>query len=133
VRQLIIKQLDYDRTPVAGLALVGHYLKALQPVWGRLDAALSVKGGVANSDVLRSYLGLLTQGRGTPASATAQKPTHTQRLHYGRPSSTQTTEIKGARMAQTRAILGLMCFTGTPHAVKYSYRFALDYGFRHWR
>ena len=63
VRQLIIKQLNYDLTPVAGLALVGHYLKALQPVWGRLDAALPVKGGVANSDVLRSYLGLLTQGK----------------------------------------------------------------------
>ena len=42
---------------------MGHYLKALQPVWGRLDAALPVKGGVANSDVLRSYLGLLTQGK----------------------------------------------------------------------
>ena len=25
--QLIVKQLDYDLTPVAGLALVGHYLK----------------------------------------------------------------------------------------------------------
>ena len=28
--QLIVKQLDYDLTPVAGLALVGHQLKALQ-------------------------------------------------------------------------------------------------------
>ena len=40
-----------------------HYLKALQPVWGQLDAALPVKGGVANNDVLRSYLGLLTQSK----------------------------------------------------------------------
>ncbi len=54
MRQLIVKQLDYDLTPVAGLALVGQYLKAVQPVLGRLDAALPVKGGVANSDIVRS-------------------------------------------------------------------------------
>ena len=54
MRQLIVKQLDYDLTPVAGLALVGHYLKAVQPVLGRLDAALPVKSGVANSDIVRS-------------------------------------------------------------------------------
>ena len=36
MRQLIVKQLDYDLTPVAGLALVGHYLKAMQPLLGRL-------------------------------------------------------------------------------------------------
>ena len=49
MRQLIVKQLDYDLTPVAGLALVGHYLNALRPVFARLDAALPVKAGVANS------------------------------------------------------------------------------------
>ncbi len=39
MRQLIVKQqLDYALTPVAGLALVGHYLKGMQPVLGRLDA-----------------------------------------------------------------------------------------------
>ena len=63
MRQLIVKQLSYDLTPVAGLALVGNYLNALQPAFDRLDAALPVKGGVANSDILRSYLGLLVQGK----------------------------------------------------------------------
>ena len=63
MRQLIIKQLDYDLTPVAGLALVGHYLLAVQPVLGRLDAALPVKSGVVNSDIVRSYVGLLVQGK----------------------------------------------------------------------
>ena len=63
MRQLIVKQLDYDLTPVAGLALVGHYLKALQPVLARLDAALPVKSGVVNSDIVRSYVGLLVQGK----------------------------------------------------------------------
>lgn len=63
MRQLTVKQLDYDLTPVAGLALVGQYLKAVQPVLGWLDAALPVKNGVANSDIVRSYLGLLVQGK----------------------------------------------------------------------
>ena len=51
--QLIVKQLKYDLTPVAGLSLVGLYLQALQGVWSDLDAALPVKGGVANSTAVR--------------------------------------------------------------------------------
>ena len=63
MRQLIVKQLDYDLTPVAGLALAGRCLKVLQPVLGRLDAELPVKSGVAYSDIVRSYVGLLVQGK----------------------------------------------------------------------
>ena len=63
MRRLIVKQLDYDLTPVAGLALVGQHLNALQPLFARLDAAMPIKGGVPNSDVLRSYLGLFSQGK----------------------------------------------------------------------
>jgi hypothetical protein len=63
MRQLIVKQLDYDLTPVAGLALVGHYLKAVRPVLDRLDAALPVRAGVSTADVCRAYLGLLVQGK----------------------------------------------------------------------
>jgi len=63
MRRIDVKQLDYDLTPVAGLALVGHYLKALQPAWHRLDAALPLRSGVTNSVDLRSYLGLLVQGK----------------------------------------------------------------------
>ena len=63
MRPFIVKQLDYDLTPVAGLALVGHHLNRLAPVFKQLDAALPVKSGVANSDILRSYLGLLVQGK----------------------------------------------------------------------
>ena len=63
MRPFIVKQLDYDLTPVAGLALVGHHLNRLAPVFKKLDAALPVRSGVANSDILRSYLGLLVQGK----------------------------------------------------------------------
>lgn len=63
MRRLTVKQLDYDLTPVAGLALVGHYLEALQPQLAQLDAALPVRSGVTNSDIVRAYLGLLVQGK----------------------------------------------------------------------
>jgi hypothetical protein len=56
MRTLIVKQLDYDLTPVAGLALVGHHLERLSPLLAQLDAALPVRAGVATSDILRSYL-----------------------------------------------------------------------------
>jgi hypothetical protein len=63
MRPVILKQLDYDLTPVAGLALVGHHLNRLTPVFDQIDQTLPVKGGVSSSDVLRSYLGLLVQGK----------------------------------------------------------------------
>ena len=47
----VVKQLDYNLTPVAGLALVGHHLNRLAPFFKQLDGALPVRNGVANSDV----------------------------------------------------------------------------------
>jgi hypothetical protein len=63
MRPFIVKQLDYDLTPVAGLALVGHHLNRLCLALTQLDAAFPVRTGVATSDILRSYLGLLVQGK----------------------------------------------------------------------
>ena len=63
MRPIQVKQLDYDLTPTAGLALVGHFLKTLVPALADLDAALPVRTGVATSDIVRSYLGLLVQGK----------------------------------------------------------------------
>ena len=63
MRPIQVKQLDYDLTPTAGLALVGHLLKTLAPVLAEVDAALPVRSGVASSDIVRSYLGLLVQGK----------------------------------------------------------------------
>ena len=59
----VVKQLAYDLTPVAGLALVGHHLRRLAPVFKRIDAAVPVRMGVSTSDIVRSYLGLLVQGK----------------------------------------------------------------------
>jgi hypothetical protein len=63
MRPLIVKQLNYDLTPVAGLALVGHHLKRLAPVFKQIDKPLPVRTGVCNSDIVRSYVGLLVQGK----------------------------------------------------------------------
>jgi len=63
MRPLIVKQLNYDLTPVAGLALVGHHLKRLAPVFKQVDKTLPVRTGVKTSDIVRSYLGLLVQGK----------------------------------------------------------------------
>ncbi len=59
----IIKELPYDLASNAGLALVGQYFKHLD-IGKSLDRKFPIgKGGIANSDVLKSYLGLLVQGK----------------------------------------------------------------------
>ncbi len=59
----IIKKLPYDLTSNAGLALVGQYFKTLN-FTKRIDVAFPLGAkGIANSDVLKSYLGLLVQGK----------------------------------------------------------------------
>lgn len=63
MRPIQVKQLDYDLTPTAGLALVGHFLKTLAPALAEVDAALPVRTGRATSDIVRSYVGLLVQGK----------------------------------------------------------------------
>ena len=63
MRTIEVKQLKYDLTAVAGLTLVGDYVKTIAAVLKRLDKALPVRAGVANSDIVRSYLGLLVQGK----------------------------------------------------------------------
>ena len=63
MRTIEVKQLNYDLTAVAGLALVGDYLKTIELMLKRVDKALSVRAGVANIDIVRSYVGLLVQGK----------------------------------------------------------------------
>ncbi|MGC8509234.1 MAG: IS1380-like element ISCARN34 family transposase, partial [Thiomonas sp.] len=58
-----VKQLGYDLTPVAGLALVGHHLKRLDPLFKRLDTQFPCRSGLPASTLIRSYVGLLAQGK----------------------------------------------------------------------
>ena len=59
----IIKKLPYELTSNAGLALVGQYFKRLG-INQRIDPKYPLSGkGIANSDILKSYLGLLVQGK----------------------------------------------------------------------
>ncbi len=59
----IIKKLPYDLTSNAGLALIGQYFKILK-LSKRVDAAFPLGAkGIASSDILKSYLGLLVQGK----------------------------------------------------------------------
>ena len=59
----IIKKLPYDLTSNAGLVLVGQYIKRLG-IQARVDRQFPVGvGGINNSDILKSYLGLLVQGK----------------------------------------------------------------------
>jgi hypothetical protein len=62
---LILKQLPYDLSGQAGLALIGKYLKRIN-FNAVVDPAYPVQskfGGIANSDILKSYLGLLCLGK----------------------------------------------------------------------
>ena len=63
MRLLIVGQLGYYRTPVTGLALARRMLQAMSSVLARIDAALPIKGGVSNSDIVRNGLGLLRQSK----------------------------------------------------------------------
>ena len=55
---LIIKKLPYDLSSHAGLAFVGKYLKRIN-LNALVDPAFPVRSGVANSEILKSYLALL--------------------------------------------------------------------------
>ena len=58
----IIKKLPYDLSSHAGLAFIGKYLKSIK-INSLIDSVFPVRSGVANSDILKSYLGLLCLGK----------------------------------------------------------------------
>lgn len=58
----IIKKLPYDLSSHAGLAFIGKYLKSIK-VNSLIDSAFPVRSGIANSDILKSYLALLCLGK----------------------------------------------------------------------
>ena len=60
--EFVVKQLPYDLSSQAGLALIGKYLKRIN-LNALVDPAFPVRSGIANSDILKSYLGLLVPGQ----------------------------------------------------------------------
>lgn len=60
--EFIIKKLPYDLSSHAGLAFIGKYLKSIN-INALIDPAFPVRSGVANSAILKSYLGLLCLGK----------------------------------------------------------------------
>ncbi len=58
----IIKKLPYDLSSHAGLALIGQYLKSTK-LKSLFDSAFPIRAGIANSDVLKSYIALLSLGK----------------------------------------------------------------------
>lgn len=53
----IIKKLPYDLSSNAVLTFIGKYLKSL------IDSAVPIRAGIANSNVLKSYIALLSLGK----------------------------------------------------------------------
>ncbi len=58
----IIKKLPYDLSSHAGLALIGKHLKRIN-INSLIDPAFPVRSGIANSTIIKSYLGLLCLGK----------------------------------------------------------------------
>jgi len=58
----LIKRLPYDLSSHAGLAFIGKYLKRIN-INGLIDPPFPMRSGIANSDILKSYLGLLCLGK----------------------------------------------------------------------
>jgi hypothetical protein len=58
----LIKRLPYDLSSHAGLALIGQYLKRIN-LNALIDPAFPVRSGIANSCIVKSYLGLLCLGK----------------------------------------------------------------------
>ena len=58
----VIKKLPYDLSSHAGLAFIGKYLKRVN-VNALIDPKFAVRSGVANSEILKSYLALLCLGK----------------------------------------------------------------------
>ncbi|MCK9515818.1 MAG: IS1380 family transposase [Ottowia sp.] len=60
--EFVIKQLPYNLSSQAGLALVSKYLRRIN-LNALVDPIFPVRWGIANSAILKSYLALLCQGK----------------------------------------------------------------------
>jgi hypothetical protein len=69
-----VKQLDYELTPVSGLALLGHYLKAQAPQRRALDGALLVRRGGAAATCFAAIWVCCRNARDTSTGLDPSKP-----------------------------------------------------------
>ena len=63
--EFVVKKLPYDLSSHGGLALVGRLFKRIN-LPAMIDPQYPVqteRGGIANSDIIKCYLGLLTLGK----------------------------------------------------------------------
>jgi Transposase DDE domain group 1 len=58
----VVKKLPYDLSSHGGLALIGRLFKRIN-LPAMIDPQYPVRGGIANSDILKCYLALLTLGK----------------------------------------------------------------------
>ena len=63
MRHFIIEQSDADFVSHSGLALVGLALNRHSGLAKMVDQQVPLRHGIAHSDVLRSYIGLLCLGK----------------------------------------------------------------------
>jgi len=62
VTDFSFRRLPYDLSSHAGLAFIGKHLQRIN-INALIDPAFPVRSGIANSDVLKSYPGLLCLGK----------------------------------------------------------------------
>ena len=60
--EFVVKKLPYDLSSHGGLALVGRLFKRIN-LPAMIDPQYPVRGGIANSDIIKCYLALLTLGK----------------------------------------------------------------------
>ena len=63
MRRFILEQSDADFTSHSGLALVGMALNRHSGLAKAVDENVALRHGIAHSDVLRSYIGMLSLGK----------------------------------------------------------------------
>ena len=63
MRRFIIERLDADFTSHSGLALVGMALNRHSGLPKVIDKKVALRHGISHSDVLRSYIGMLSLGK----------------------------------------------------------------------
>lgn len=105
--EFVAKKLPYDLSSHAGLVLVGRLLKCIN-LPALIDPKYPVRGGIANSDILKCYLGLLTLGKN---DFEAVEGFRSQRLR----NDQRTKSI----VAHERIDTGMQTFRGSEHLCRH--------------